>query len=271
LSRSGIPTSTPILEDVALSDRAPAVRKEALTLLADRRPERARQLLPRVLLDRAARVRELARFFVRDLGAPLVPRNVYIEGLATGSTSLLTAAIAGLGETGTSADVDLLAGSLGAPQSRVRHAALVASARLDAERGVPLALAGLADGAPSVRAAAVHILRVHARRVDFGIIISRLHDIAEAGTRKKLLLLAKDASKWDAAVLLLEALGDSDDDVRRRATELLDGWVAAFNRSHAQLSPAHAARIRALLEAHGSAIRGETAALLGFSLKTAAE
>ena len=44
-------TSTPILEDVLMRDCSPAVRKEALTLLAERQPDRVHRLLAVVLLD----------------------------------------------------------------------------------------------------------------------------------------------------------------------------------------------------------------------------
>ncbi len=44
-------TSTPVLEDLLLRDRGPGVRKEVLTLLAERSPDRVRQLLPHVLVE----------------------------------------------------------------------------------------------------------------------------------------------------------------------------------------------------------------------------
>jgi len=264
-----IETSTPILENMLMRDHSPAVRKEALTLLAERRPERVRQLLPHVLLDRSARVRELARFCVRDLEAPIVPRNFYIAGLANTSTLPLSTAIAGLGETGSSTDVELLASCLNAVAPRVRRAALIASARLDPGRGIPMALTALADAAPSVRTAAVHVLAGHSRHVNFAIVRNHLHGLGDPATRRKLLHVVKEAPKWDAVVLLLEVLGDPDDGVRRKAAELLGDWVTGFNRQQAPPGPTHLARIRSLLEAHESRIDEATASLLRFSLRAA--
>ena len=125
-----------VLEQLLSKDRMPGVRKEALAILAQRFPDRLPALLPRALLDPAARVRELARFIVRDRQAPIVPRDFYVEYLASPAPRQLIAAIDGLGETGTSADLSLLDAFAQAPTPRVRRARLRAGAKLDATRAI---------------------------------------------------------------------------------------------------------------------------------------
>ena len=206
---------------------------------------------------------------MRELAAPIVLRDFYIERLSNTSASVLAPALAGLGETGMPADVDLLVNFLDAAQPRVQRAALRASARLDVTRAITLALAAMTDATPSLRRAAVDILTDHSQRVDFSSVRTCVLDVEDAATRKKLLRLVKEASKWDAAALLLEMLGDPDEEVRKTASAFLDGWVADFNRNQAQPTAAHLARIRSLLEAHGSRIDEATASLLRFSLRAA--
>lgn len=76
------------------------------------------------------------------------------------------------------------------------------------------------------------------------------------------------AHKWDAAAFLLEALGDAEAAVRSKASQLLDSWIADFNRSQVQPSSQQPHRIRELLDARASEISEETAGQLRFSLKT---
>ena len=260
--------SATILEQVLAGDPVPVVRKEALTVLTERAPDRVRHLLPRVLLDPSARVRGLARFLVSKLSARIVPRDFYIDTVKNSSSRDLAAAIEGVGETGTGADVDLLTPFLNAALPRVRRAALRASAKLDVERGVPLAIAGLADAAPSVRSAALGLLKINAHRVDFGLVRSRV-DGLDSRARRNVLYLFKEAPKWEAAALLLEAAGDTDPEVRQKASRLLDSWLADFNRSQVPPRAQQLERIRRLLDANASGIPEETAGLLRFSLKGA--
>ena len=260
--------SATILEQMLGEDPVPVVRKEALTVLTERAPDRVRHLLPRVLLDPSARVRGLARFLVSNLSAGIVPRDVYIEAVKNRSSRDLAAAIDGVGETGTGGDVDLLIPFLNAASPRVRRAALRASAKLDVERGVPLAIAGLADAAPSVQSAALGLLEINAHRVDFGLVGSRVHGL-DARVRQKVLSLFREAPKWEAAALLLEAVGDIDPEVRKKASRLLDSWLTDFNRSQAPPRADQLDRIHRLLDTNGSALPEETAGLLRFSLKSA--
>jgi HEAT repeat protein len=271
-----VEASVEILTRLLRDDPAPGVRKEALAALAARETVRDRLHAPllHALLDRAARVRELARFIVRDQRLPIVPRDVYVAHItnvrAGQRTSVwqLTSVINGLGETGTSVDVDLLEPFLHAALPGLRRAAVRASAALDLARGLTLAIAALHDVAGSVRSAAMRLLRQNAQRVAFASVHEQLRGLNDPRDRERLLPLFAEAPKWEALAFLLEALDDEAPTVRTKAVRLVESWIATFNKRQTRPSPQQLARIRALLTAKASTVPARLADLLRFSLKT---
>jgi HEAT repeat protein len=164
---AGVEDRAGLLERLLRDDPIPAIRRLALTLISERMPDRLLRALPDVLLDRAAGVRGLARFIARTHGLPFVPRDVYVEALATLPPARIGAAIDGVGETGSRVEAGLIARFLTADRARIRRSALLAIARLDPDPALPAALAALADGAASARRAALAILVTHSGRLDF--------------------------------------------------------------------------------------------------------
>jgi HEAT repeat protein len=243
-------------------DGAPAVRTQALTLLAERDPDHAKRLLHRVLFDPSAAVRGLARFLASRLDPAIDIRALYVGYLGEPLSPTLVTAVAGLGDVGTRADADRLASFLTADAPRLRRAALLSTGKLDPDRGLPLATAALEDPAGSVRSTARRILLRNAPGLDFQTLAHRLPAVADARARQGMLRLLAEASKWDAAVYLLEALDDRDRAVRHLASELLTSWVALYNRRHTASTPQHLAQIRVLHDRHASALRQETAQFL---------
>jgi HEAT repeat protein len=256
-----------ILERLLRDDPVPAVRRLVLTVLSDRLPERIAGLFPNVLFDRSTSVRSLARFVAGAHQLPLVPRDVYVQGLASILPGQLGAAIEGVGETGTRADADLVTPFLGSALPRIRRSALRALAKLDAGRAVSPAMLALADDASSVRSAAVDILSANANRVDFAIVSRRVRSLPDPRARRGLLRLFLNAPKWESAAFLLEALTDADDAVRSFASRLVDLWVENFNRSQTQPTPQQLQRIRMLLDLVAPGLSEETVRMLRFSIK----
>jgi HEAT repeat protein len=256
-----------ILERLLRDDPVPAVRRLILAVLSEYMPERVGGLFPDVLLDRAASVRGLARFVARTHHLPIDAREVYVRALAGSLPRRLSAAIEGVGETGTQADAGLIAPFLGGNRPRIRRAALRALAKLDPERAVSSAIAALADDASSVRSAAVDILSTNANRVDFEIVSRRIRSLSDAHVRMTLLRVFVDAPKWEAPVFLLEAVTDPDGGVRTFACRLVDRWIDTFNRNQTQPTAKQLQRIGALLDAVGSRMPEETAKMLRFSIK----
>jgi HEAT repeat protein len=256
------------LERILRDDRVPAVRRLALAALSEHMPERLGAVFPRVLLDRAASVRGLARFVASTQQPALVPRTVYIEALVGTLPGQLVAAIEGVGETGSRADTDLVAPFLAGKSPRIRRSALRALAKLDAERAVSAAIAALSDDAPSVRTAAVHTLSSNASRVNFDLVNPQVSSLSDPKARRSMLRVFLDAPKWDAPAFLLEALRDPDDGVRASSARLLDRWIESFNRNQTQPSANQLQRIDALLDSVASRMPEATARMLRFSIKS---
>ena len=255
-----------ILEGFLSDDSVPAVRQTALSLLSVRAPDRMAAVVPSALLDRAARVRGLARVLVLEHGLAVVPRDIYIQLLTRAATSGLAAAIEGVGETGTRADLALIAPFLHDSSARVRRAALRAAIVLDVDVAIPNASAALVDEVRSVRTMAVRILRLHASRVDFEMVNRRLQTVTDPAARRTLLPLLGAAPKWEAAVYLLQALSDPREDVRTVASSLLDSWLANFNRNQVPPSPVQLLQIHRLLAIVGGELSTEAAKLLRLSI-----
>jgi HEAT repeat protein len=257
-----------VLERLLSEDPVPAIRRRALSLISERFPERIPGLFPDVVLDRSAGVRDLARFIARAHRLAIVPREVYVAALGTVPPDQIAAAIAGVGETGTLEDADLVAPFLRSDRSRIRRSALLALARLDDARAVPAAAAALADEAAPVRGAAVDILATHANRVDFAAVSDRMRSHRDPRARVQLLSLLARAPKWEAASFLLEALADPDSAVCSWATELVNVWVRKFTRSQVPPSAAQLERIRARLDAVAPSLSADTVRLLRFSVES---
>jgi hypothetical protein len=256
-----------ILERRLRNDPVPAIRRLALAVIVEHTPGRIARLFPDVLFDRAARVRALARFVAGAHHLPLVARDLYLQELAGDHPRLIDVVIDGIGETGTRADATVVAPYLGAAVPRIRCAALRALSRLDAALAVSSAIVALGDQTQSVRSAAADILAANANMVNFDVVGSRVRSLQEPRARMRLVRLFKRAPKWDAAVLLLEALKDPDEAIRVFASRLIDRWVADFNRNQTPPTALQLQRIQALLDSVGSRMSGESARLLRFSLK----
>lgn len=256
---------TGLLVTLAVGDRSPGVRKDALALLAERDANRVRSILRGALLDRSARVRSLARFLAAKLDPSIDVRALYLEQLDATSDRSSAAAIDGLGEVGTRDDADRLVPLLTVERSRIRRAALRALAQCDRDRALPAAMSALEDPSGSVRTAAGAIVRAERHRVDFATLHGRWRQGSDPNVRLGMLVLLAHAPKWDAVVYLLDALvTDSSEAMHRHAARLLNDWIAAFNRSQLQPSREHLQRIRAVLAAPTASLDPQAATFLRF-------
>jgi len=231
------------------TDSAPGVRREALSVVAERAPASLRPLLPEILLDRSARIRMLAQYLAVRLDPTLDVKALYRTRLADRRRDYRAAAIAGLGETGTRDDATEIEGLLNDDSPKIRRTSLRAFARLDGDRALPAAMSALEDRSASVRTAARAIARAHGHRVDFNRLHGRWRQASDPDVRMGMLLVLAQAPKWDAVVYLLEALADSSESMHGYASRLLRDWIDAYNRSHLQPSRDHLLRIRAALAA----------------------
>jgi len=227
----------------------PSVRREAMAILTRSNPDRLRHLLPDLLLDRAAAVRNLGRYLVRTLNVAVVPRDLYVASVAAPSLRRVTAAVSGIGETGHQTDVPLLVPYLSAESPSLRRAALTAIAKLDADAAASSAVSALTDPSPGVRNSAADVLRENRSVVDWVAVNDAWPRLPETADRMRLLRILSAAPKWDAAVYLLEHLDEPDPIVHECASRLLDGWLSRFNQTQSQPTAVHLERIRQALDA----------------------
>jgi HEAT repeat protein len=256
------------LERVAVIDRIPLVRRDAIAVLAARAPDRTRQLLRGFLLDSSGPVRSLAQFLVGSLQAPIVAADVYVESLDSSSPRTLAAALDGLRETGLAIGESRIVAFRHHPAPLVRKSVLRSLGAMTPDACVIAALDALSDPAPSVRATAAAILRVHVYRVDLSALQECFDGLSDSRARRQLLRVFRQAPKWSAAELLLEAVGDEDFDVRRDAEGLLRSWLNGFNRAQTPPTSDQLDRVSRRFHAQISRLAPDVARDLGFIVRS---
>jgi len=116
-------TASEVLLSRLRADRLPAVRRHALQISCERTPKAARPWLEHALLDSHPAIRGYAQSHLgKQLGGNV--RQFYVDALGRSDPRRLYSALSGLGETGCSADADLILPYLSHELSRVRRAGI---------------------------------------------------------------------------------------------------------------------------------------------------
>ena len=230
-----------------LNDRSVAVRRLALNWLANGEPEAHLATLHEALLDRSAMIRSIAQFYLPKVQS-FDLRNFYRNAIDRKDTRIFVAALGGLGETGESADVDLVLPLIHTPDVKLRKAAIVALAKLALKEHLEIFIAALQDPSPGVSRHA----RIALESVASSIGRDRLGEIfasaRQSHTQMQALALINRLSKWQKLPLLIEAFGRySEEKVGITAQGMLKSWLRGYNRTHF-LQPA-AAEIESLRKA----------------------
>jgi HEAT repeat protein len=179
------------------ADPAPAVRREALALLASAFPEHAGEPLVAALLDRAAMVRLQARFHVRQRGG-LDFAQFYRDALATEVPRHLAAAIGGLVETGVKADAEPIAPYLEHGSPTVRRTAIRGVMGLGGAPYVSRVLERVGDVAPGVSRQAMQCLLPYVAAIGVTELWTRFELAALVHVRQNLVHMLAAMPKWDA-------------------------------------------------------------------------
>ena len=248
------------------NDRFMPVRREALSGLVEKAPDKAPSALRVALLDRHASIREIARFYLCKFGG-FDARAFYREVTQSGMQSVLSPAIAGLGETGTADDAGLVLLWLRHPSAKVRRAVVRSVGRLAGDAHVNDLLRAFEDDRPSVTHAARDALRGRLHLVTG----ERLWDIYRGDrrphVRRDALILVAGLGKWPSLPYLLRACSDDDPLVALKAREFVHIWLSQFNRSFAHPTPEDLRRVRDALGSAKSVLDPEVLERLQFSLK----
>lgn len=229
-----------------LRDRFMPVRRDALWVVATKRPDLAAEPLQRALLDNHISMRETARQFL-TIANVADARDFYVKALEQGPESQRYAAICGLGESGQASDAPLLSAYLDSPLPKYRRAAIRAVGRLDAERKLPKLLDFLSDEKPSVSREAMKALLSKARQLPAEDLEQLVATGTSFHTRRNALTLALHTSKWQKLPALLNACADTDPRLAELAKRALRDWFVTYNRSFAEPTRVDFEKIQVLL------------------------
>jgi hypothetical protein len=219
-----------------LADGSPQVRTQGVAL-AERLGTGAGPLLLAAALDANATVRTYARAELKTRGQT-IDAGFYRAALAKHPES--AAALAGLAETATADDVEVIERYLSSPRVRLRRIAVPAYARLLRHDAVPALLRMLSDPSPKVSrvaADALHALGAAPADLD-GLLASDAPHV-----RLNALRLLVRRGRWDGLVWALRARADTDARVREMGRGALARWTGRFNRWYGEPTPAEAARV----------------------------
>lgn len=226
------------------------VRREALHANLERFPELAPAELREALLDSSATMRGIARYHLGKSGDFNLP-GFYRQVLASSVlSSKLGAALSGLGETGTAADVGAILPYLSNPLVRVQRAAVRAVGRLDGDNHLDALLTALADERPSVTHEAREALCPRLGLLDGDTLWRLFKTASKPHVRRDVLILLASLPKWESVPFLVEAATDEDPMIQELAGKRLRGWYAGYNRSFVRPTQTQIERLEEALRAN---------------------
>ncbi len=231
---------------LARGDRFEPVRRASLQALVTRSPDLAQPWLEQALLDPHRSIRGCAQFEIgKEKSYDL--RGFYLAELAKQQPRSLYAAIAGVGETGSSEDGLRIAPHVANQTPRIRRAAIRSMATLNASGFHPLLLAHLADQSPSVSREATRGLLKSLHLASGEAFWKVYASSPERHVRRNALFLVARLSKWESISYLLEAIVDDEDAVARIAELYVRRWYGNFNSSFVDPTAAQVHRLRLAL------------------------
>lgn len=214
------------------------------------------------LADRAGSVRETAQRLVRANDTE--PADVYRDALNDQPPAIW--AIAGIGETGSAADVPLAERFLDESRSRARAEAVRALRRLKAatpQRLTPL----LSDPSPGVCKQVGRALEPIAGELDPGRLRALLGAAEQRHTREAAYRLLRARDPWTRLGTNLELLDDELEALRTRARVDILGWLAHEAAStYRPPAPEEAAELGRAIDARTNVLGRSTAEALRFHI-----
>ncbi|MEV4596604.1 HEAT repeat domain-containing protein [Amycolatopsis sp. NPDC049253] len=223
-----------------LDGGAPKVRARALQLLG---AETARERLA----ESSSLVRSMAQALVLHAGGD--PAAYYRDALRSGAVTRAT--VAGLGETGTLDDVDLLRAHFVDERPRVRVAAVRGLRRLLANPSDPRAVRYgrelLADPSPGVVREAAALLDGRLGPADRPFLLGLAAPARPVHVRRGALTVLRGSSRWSRLATDLWLLSVPGEPLADEARRDLDDWRQDGSSAFTRPSPDLAARIAELL------------------------
>lgn len=234
---------------------------EARLVAITRAPPEAltRDVFERLLVDRAPRVREQARWRARRIGFDDVA--TYRTMLRSEFARERAAAVDALGETNVAADDEAVRGALDDSAPRVRAAAVAAfAARARRDEAVTTLAPMLVDVSGRVAGAAARALAVLGVP---GAIAEGAWQSDRVSSRRAAWRVARSAGGWDRVEADLRASTDDDPGLRGLGEAGVHNWLAVgAATTYATLGDEQRGRIRTLLDA--SSVHAEAKRILAF-------
>jgi HEAT repeat protein len=246
------------------ADRLASVRRQALQISCERFPETAKEWLESALLDSHPAVRGYAQRKEQS-GADV--RRFYLDALSRSDPRTVYSALLGLGETGSSPDVDLILPYASHGVSKVRRAALRSLGRLQTGGFADLFVHYLSDESAAVSREAMKALAKRTHLLEGERIWHVFGNTARIHSRRNALFLIARLTKWESIRYLIEALSTEDLELRELANKYVRRWQSQFNRS---FTTPTAGQVKGLLRSMslcGAFVEPSVKELLEFSIR----
>lgn len=225
-----------------LKDKYPPNRLLALQSLYDNKTDFAINVSERMLMDRNAKVRALARFIVLQSKREFDIHQYYIDNLTMNTTISLY----GLGEVGSQKDCNLLENYLSNNSNSIVRAAMTALMRLDPETYAFNVTEMLLSEHSSIVKTAVLLLKKY-EVYEF----ERVYQIQECSlsenTKIKCASLLFLSSKWNKLIYILLLIGSDYEKLEKLCHNELERWIFSFNKSFAVPSESDKQKVKELL------------------------
>lgn len=214
--------------DLFKADAFPPIRQLVLQTFVDRFPENRSKELMAALLDCHKAIRELARYYLKEqeIDYPFY----YREKLSDSDDNMLSAALAGIGETGKTEDAQWVVPYLQHERARVSRAAVKAVALLDQENNIDVFIDLLQSEKPSVSREAREVLSNMIDLRHATILWDIFLKDARHYVRRNILFLFSQLGKTDNILYLLRACAVDDEEIREFAVQHVEFWTYGYNR-----------------------------------------
>ncbi|MCW3062464.1 MAG: hypothetical protein JWQ02_4285, partial [Capsulimonas sp.] len=238
--RTAAPTEAAALRRQFLLDSAPRLRTDALRAEVEINGANAAVDLWKSVTDSSGSVRLCGRYHLRQLQGDADFAARYREFLQRDKNAR-EGIIAGLGETGTPADFDLLFPYLNG-SSRLAQTTLKSLFKLDSERARPVVLRSLIDDRPGMSRMASKLLNRQVFDYESGLLRELWEHRPKEKAAASLAAATLRLSPWLALDVLLFAIGnDSADAV---VLDALAQWRPMIDGSHLAMPPQEEVRLR---------------------------
>lgn len=252
------------ISHLLLNDRFVQVRIFALEMLYNFRPEESVHILEKSLFDKNSSVRELARYLLSKHGKYDFA-SIYRDSIIKSKD--IYSSICGLGETGTPADGEIIAGYLNSENTRIIKASINGLAHLDFQGYREKFISILKDSRPGVSKAARRVLYKEISASDADSIYSVFKHTIDEHVKINTCVLLCSLPKWDSIRYIIEFCANTNESVSKLGQYALVNWELKFNRSFTSPSKNQVKEIRKSIINFGKAIKDNDKKFIEFSIR----